>query len=67
MKENKSRAGAGGGVKQRKNLPFFCLANHNILIHTVITRDKLVIIFLIKLFKRVYSQTTYQNITGIHI
>jgi hypothetical protein len=44
VNENKSRA--GGGVKQTKNLPFFCLANHNILIHTVIARDKLVIIFL---------------------
>ena len=43
MKENKGRA--GGGVKQTKNVPFFCLANPNIHIHTVITRDKLVIIF----------------------
>jgi hypothetical protein len=35
-----------GLIKHTKNLPFFCLANHNIFIHTVITRNKLVIIYI---------------------
>jgi hypothetical protein len=32
---------AGGGIKQTKNVLFFYLANHNIPIHTVLTRSKL--------------------------
>jgi hypothetical protein len=40
---NENKVGQGEGVKQKKNLPFFCLANH-IFIHTVITRSTLVII-----------------------
>ena len=38
----------GNGVRQTKNLPLFCLENHNIFIHTVITMSKLFIILNIK-------------------
>ena len=33
---------------QIENLPLFCLANHNMFTHTVITMSKLVIVFQIK-------------------
>ena len=42
----KIKVGQGEGLNKQKtkNLPFFCVANHNIFIHTVITRSKLIII-----------------------
>ena len=33
----------GGGGRQTKNLPLFCLANHYAFKHTVITMSNLVI------------------------
>ena len=44
MNESKSRSWGGEeGLRQTKNVPLFCLANHYAFKHTVITMSNLVI------------------------
>ena len=40
MKVKERGGGGGGGCMQIENLPLFCLANHNMFTHTVITMSK---------------------------
>ena len=43
MKVKQKKGRKGGGGMQIENLPLFCLANHNMFTHTVITMSKVIV------------------------